>query len=275
MEVSGLPPLLYQLLHLQILDIDQPLELIDFLLQACRKVRVVLLYQVQLALVNSLELGLQAIEFELPQPLHLNQLLLQHFVLRAKQAIAIVQVLLQLLLLYQQRLDLLVLGAQAILESHILELDSLEVGQVGLLDGFDLRQVIGFQLVANRLGLPLPVDFVQGQFASEPFLLLPKLDDLVLALAVGSVDAVFAFFDLVLLPFEQVLELSDFQLVHLRVPEMLPLKVLQLHVQLAARLVDLSCFQVLQLCDFQPKPFVFPEEFLDLEVLVAAEASSL
>lgn len=127
-ELSSLTTLLNELLHLEIFDVDQPLELINLLLQASSKVRVILFNKVYLTLVNTLQLGFQAIELEFTQPLQFDKLLLEHLILRTQETVAFIQILLELLLFDQQRLDLLVLGTQRVLEPHVFELDGFEVG---------------------------------------------------------------------------------------------------------------------------------------------------
>lgn len=140
---------------------------------------------------------------------------------------------------------------------------------MGLFHRFDFGKVVGFKLGPDSVSLFLAIEFILGEFASEPILFFPQSDDFELVFVESSADPRLGLLELVVLPLEEVLELSDFEFVEFGIAEVLPLETLQLSMELAASLADLGSLQVLQLGQLEPQPLVFAEKFLDLEVLPA------
>lgn len=186
---------------------------------------------------------------------------------------SLIGILLELLMLDQQRLNLLVLARQRILQPNILKLNRLQIGQMGLLHGLNLRKIVRLELIPHIIRIPLPLSLILGQLPPEPILLLPQPHNLKLILIKGPTDPGLGLLQLIVLPLQQVLELPNLQLVQLGIAQVLSLEALQFGVELAACLADLGGFQVLHLGELEAQALVLAQQLLDLEVLAAGDGA--
>lgn len=189
--------------------------------------------------LHALQFLSKVVEFQIGDVLVLYQLLLQLIVLFLQQLDGVLEMVPHFGLLQHGLLQLHVLRVYDFFQLRILVVEGFDLIQVLFLKIFYFRVEVIIELTLQGLNFLPVLSLLELQITSESLFLFPELANFEVSLLADSGYLHLEITDFVVLLIDELLQLSDFQLVFLSIAQIISLQVLDLQVLLIFYLIDL------------------------------------